>query len=376
MQTFQWNPSFLTGLMDVDEQHHHLIDLINHLGTVITRPEGVMPSELESIFSTLADYTQHHFSNEEAMMVRKRLLPAYITSHRRVHDTFLDEIALLYRYIKREGIGVGRTLFSFLTHWITFHILGKDQCMARQIRAIETGTSPEDAYLARDNHHDPATEALLSALNGLFSIVSQRNQQLLELNATLEARVTERTQALLEANQRLRTIANTDGLTGLPNRRRALHILSREWEHSQEDSTPLACMMLDADGFKGVNDTYGHDAGDMVLRNLAQCLQHAVRPQDVACRLGGDEFFIICPCTTLDEALDLAHKVLRAVNALVIPLTGGHWRGRTSIGVAIRTEAMHNVDNLIKKADKGLYAAKQKGRNRVECVQDFKVNPT
>ena len=360
----------MTGLVDIDEQHHHLTDLINHLGTVITRPEGVESPELEAIFNTLADYTQHHFSNEEALMVRKGLVPTYITNHRKAHDTFLDEIALLYRYIKREGLGVGRALFGFLTHWITFHILGEDQCMARQIRAIESGTSPEAAYLASDDRHDPATEALLTALNGLFSIVSQRNQQLLELNTTLEARVTERTQALLEANQRLRTIANTDWLTDLPNRRRALHILSREWALSLEESTPLACMMLDADGFKGVNDTYGHDAGDMVLRNLAQCLQYAVRSTDVACRLGGDEFLIICPRTTLIEALDLARKVLNAVNALVVPVGNGQWHGRTSIGVAMRTESMHNMDDLIKKADEGLYAAKQKGRNRVECVEN------
>lgn len=368
MQTFQWNPSFMTGLVEVDEQHRHLTDLINHLGMVITRPEEVDSSELEAIFNTLADYTQHHFSNEEALMVRKGLIPAYIASHRKTHDTFLDEIALLYRYIKREGIGVGRTLFHFLTHWITFHILGEDQCMARQIRAIESGVSPEDAYLARDDRHDPATEALLTALNSLFSIVSQRNQQLLELNTTLEARVTERTQALLEANQRLRTIANTDWLTNLPNRRRALHILSNEWTLSLEDETPLTCMVLDADGFKSVNDTYGHDAGDVVLRSLAQCFQDAIRPSDVVCRLGGDEFLIICPLTPLPDALELAQNVLRAVNALVVPVNGGQWHGRTSIGVAMRTAPMHNVDDLIKKADEGLYAAKQKGRNRVEYV--------
>lgn len=368
MQTFQWNPSFMTGLVEVDEQHHHLIDLINQFGESITRPEGISAEELEVLFNNLADYTQYHFSNEEAMMVREGLLPVYIAHHREAHDAFMDKIAMLYRYIKKQGFGVSRTLFSFLTHWITFHILGEDQCMARQLSAIESGMSPEKAYLARDDRHDPATESLLTALNGLFSIVSQRNQQLLELNATLEARVTERTQALLAANQRLDTLANTDLLTNLPNRRRALNILAHEWQLSIQEGSPLACMMLDADGFKQVNDHYGHDAGDAVLRDLAHCLEHAVRNDDVVCRLGGDEFLIICTNTPLSGALQLAQKVLNTVNQLVVPVGTGEWQGHISIGAAVRTESMRGIDDLIKKADQGLYAAKQKGRNRVESV--------
>lgn len=370
MQAFQWGSTFVTGLSVIDEQHHHLTDLINRFGEAVTRPGGVSHAELESLFDDLANYTRYHFANEEAMMQSKNLAAPYIAHHKQVHAAFMHELTSLHRNASHSGnkkSDTSKSLLAFLTHWIAFHILGEDQCMARQVRAIESGVSPYEAYLnsSNDKHHDPATNALLTALNGLFSVVSQRNQELLELNATLEARVTERTQALLEANQRLRVLANTDLLTNLPNRRRALHILSREWTQSVQEKTPLSCMMLDADGFKIINDTYGHDAGDAVLRSLAQCLQYAVRQRDVACRLGGDEFLIICPQTTFPDALKLAQKVLESVNALVVPAGDGAWHGRTSIGVSTRTEDMHSMDDLIKQADEGLYAAKQRGKNQV-----------
>jgi hemerythrin len=370
MQAFQWDPTFVTGLVEVDEEHHHLTDLINRFGNSITQPEGVNHSELETIFSELADYTQRHFTHEEALMVSKRLLPAYIAFHRQIHDTFMDEIALLYRHIKKQRLDTSQNLFTFLTHWITFHTLGEDHRMARQVFAIESGVTPEEAYRNSGDSHDPATSMLLTALNGLFSMVSQRNQELLELNANLEARVAERTQALQQANQRLDTLANTDLLTNLPNRRRALSILAHEWTLSQHHAAPLACMMLDADGFKCVNDTYGHDAGDTVLQSLAQCLQHAVRNDDVVCRLGGDEFLIICAQTPLPGALLLAQKVLHEVNQLVVPVKAGVWRGRVSIGVAVRIESMNHMEDLIKKADESLYAAKQSGRNRVSSMEE------
>lgn len=365
MQAFQWSSTFLTGLVDVDEQHHHLTDLINRFGDSITQPEGTSFAELEVIFSELADYTQYHFTHEEGLMTGKGLLPSYIAFHRQIHDTFMDEIALLYRHIKQKRWDTSQNLFTFLTHWITFHTLGEDHRMARQISAIESGASPEEAYQNSGDSHDPATSMLLTALNGLFSMVSQRNQELLELNANLEARVTERTQALQEANQRLDMQANTDLLTNLPNRRQAMSRCAYEWKLSVEESTPLTCMMIDADGFKGVNDTYGHDAGDSVLQELAQVLQYAVRNDDVVCRLGGDEFLIICTKTPLSGALQLAQKVLEEVNQLVVKVGTGEWRGRISIGVAARTDSMNEMDDLIKKADENLYVAKQQGRNRV-----------
>jgi hemerythrin len=125
-------------------------------------------------------------------------------------------------------------------------------------------------------------------------------------------------------------------------------------------------MMMDADGFKGVNDTHGHDAGDEVLRQLARRLRHAVRTDDTVCRLGGDEFLIVCSQTPLAGALQLAEKVRQQVVALQVPVgKDGVWRGSISIGVAARDAGMAGVQDLLKMADDAVYAAKHQGRN---CV--------
>lgn len=183
--------------------------------------------------------------------------------------------------------------------------------------------------------------------------------------ATIEARIAERTQALLEQNRQLESMALTDELTGLSNRRHALMTFAREWMASVQQNIPLACLMIDADGFKQINDNHGHDAGDEVLRRLSDCLREAVRAVDIVCRLGGDEFLVICPGTPLDVAMQLAEQMRLRVSGLCVPVKGGQWQGSISVGVAARRPGMDNLEALIKLADSGVYMAKRRGRN---CV--------
>ena len=369
MQAFQWNSCFITGLADVDEQHHRLVDLINRFGDLVMRPDGASVVELETVFAELADYAQYHFAEEEAMMTAMRLDPRYVAQHRANHASFLDELTQLNNGVSASNRGAAKSLLEFLTHWLAYHILGTDQFMSKQIAAIQAGTPPDEAYLHHSLSEDPATNILLTALNGLFHQVSERNFDLLQLNKTLEARVSERTQALIEANQRLDDLANTDTLTGLPNRRYAMRSFAREWEESVLEDSPLACMMIDADGFKVINDTHGHDAGDVVLRTLSKQLLHAVRNDDIVCRLGGDEFLIICVGTPLDGVMILAESIRKEVAALRVPAGQGEWVGSISVGVAVRTTEMAGLDELMKAADLGVYAAKRNGRNCVAISQ-------
>jgi hemerythrin len=364
-EAFQWNACFITGLNDVDEQHHRLVDLINRFGILIMRQEGASLAEMEAVFAELADYAKFHFADEEALMVAMRLDPRYVAQHRASHAEFLDEVTQLHDGVSANNRDAAKFLLEFLTHWLAYHILGSDQFMSRQIAAVQSGSRPEDAYLDHAPSTDQATDALLTALNGLFHQVSERNHALVQLNKTLEARVAERTLALTDANQRLDDLANTDTLTGLPNRRYAMRSAALEWEISVRRGTPLACMMIDADGFKVINDTHGHDAGDAVLRALSQQLLHAVRNDDIVCRLGGDEFLVICAGTPLDGAMKLAETVREEVAALRVPAGDGEWRGSISVGVAARTETMTSLEDLMKAADQGVYVAKRNGRN---CV--------
>lgn len=371
MDAFQWNSCFITGLHDVDEQHHRLLDLINRFGILITNQDEASVTHLEGVFAQLADYAQYHFVEEEALMVAMRVDPRHVVQHRISHVGFLDEVTQLHNGVSANDQDAAKYLLQFLMHWLAYHILGSDQVMARQIAAIQSGIQPEEAYLNHAWSKDPATDTLLDALNGLFHQVSERNHELVQLNKTLEARVAERTQALTEANQRLDDLANTDTLTGLPNRRYAMQSLAIEWETSVHQGTPLACMMIDADGFKVINDTHGHDAGDAVLRALSKQLQHAVRTDDIVCRLGGDEFLIICARTPLDGATKLAEAVRKEVAALRVPAGTGEWIGSISVGVATRSDEMAGFEDLIKAADLGVYIAKRNGRNCVAASQEM-----
>lgn len=365
MESFIWDKHFVTGLTEVDLQHHHLVDVINQFGELLTQPEGVAFDHIEKVFGELAAYAQYHFAEEESLMDKTGLDPRHCEHHRREHASFILEVVQMHAAISRENPDTAKPLLKFLIYWLAYHILGSDQSMAKQISAIRAGQTPNDAYLAEERMKEGAVEPLLHALNGLFRQVSERNRELLQLNQTLETRVAERTEELAIANRQQEEIALTDMLTGLPNRRHAMRRLAQAWDESVKENTPLACMMIDADGFKQVNDNHGHDAGDEVLRQLSRNLRYALRTDDIVCRLGGDEFFVICPHTQLDGAAKLAEKLRLAIAALRVPMGGGEWRGSISIGVAMRKAGMNHFEQLIKTADEGVYTAKKNGRN---CV--------
>ena len=336
MKAFRWDACFLTGLPTVDEQHHYHVDLINQFGDALMLPQGASTQEIEALFDELKRYTRYHFQEEEALMASSGVYPSHIARHRQEHAQFLQDVIHMHTSMAGDDREAAGALLDFLSNWLAFHILGTDRLMTWLMEAAQAGTSVEDALEAFKKTRDPATATLLQAMSQLMHQVSERNRALFELNQTLEARVAERTQALSELNQRLEIIAMTDVLTGLPNRRQAMQVLEREWQAATHNGAPLSCMMIDADGFKKINDTCGHDAGDAVLRDLGRCLQHAVRNDDVVCRLGGDEFLIICNNTPFEGAMLIAEKVCREVSDLKVLVGLGVWVGSISVGVAVR----------------------------------------
>ncbi len=367
MKSFQWDKNFLTGLETVDEQHHFLVNIINQYGNLLSKNKVVF-NDVETIFKELADYAQYHFQDEEALMHRAGIDQHHLKHHIKVHQAFLHEVMAMHAGISEENLGPAQHLFSFLTNWLAYHILGSDQNMARQILAIQSGVSPDQAYEKEEKESHSSTEPLLAALNSLFQQVSERNKALIRLNQSLEEKVATRTKELLEANIHLEELSLTDVLTGLPNRRHAMRRLSSLWKESIETDSPLVCIMIDADHFKGVNDTYGHDAGDAVLIELATTLQHSFRNDDIVCRLGGDEFFVICPDTDKNGGMLIAEVVRKKVSELRVVTGGEPWHGSVSIGVAPRTSNLNSYEELIKLSDKGVYIAKQDGKNCVRAA--------
>jgi hemerythrin len=367
MEAFRWSKYFETGLTEVDQQHIKLVLLINNFDSLVQNSK-TSPQDIETVFRELVDYTQYHFREEEAMMVSVGLDARFVNKHIEIHVAFLDEIIKLNDEFHHQNLHLPKRMLSFLVQWLAFHILGVDQSMSRQVSAVQAGQSAAEVFLDEERITQTVTDTLLNALNALFQQISDQNHELLELNQSLEIKVATRTEDLKNANLNLEEMAMTDALSGLPNRRNALARLSKEWEESVRNDKPLACMMIDADGFKRINDTYGHDAGDEVLRQLSKHLLHSLRSDDVVCRLGGDEFFVICPNTSKAGALHIAEIMRSSVAALRIPAGTGEWVGSVSVGVAARTAEMKVTDELMKMADEGVYLAKRNGRNCVESL--------
>ena len=368
MESFSWNKNFFTGLPEIDAQHRHLVGIINEFGELLAQNE-LESENIESVFEELTGYAQYHFQSEEVLMSAVGVDNRHTERHWKEHCNFLEEVNSMRAAINPETPDAPITLLKFLTYWLAYHILGSDKNMARQVAAIQAGQSPDMAYLEHEKEQVGETEPLLAALNGLFQQVSLRNRELSELNETLEEKVAERTRELYEANRKLEEMALTDVLTHLPNRRHAMQRLKELWEESVQNTIPLACMMIDADNFKEINDSYGHDAGDIVLQGLARELRNTVRSDDIVCRLGGDEFLVICPDTPEFGVRRIAETVRKVVNKMRILAGDGEWHGSVSIGVAVRSEKMEKPDMLIKAADKAVYLAKKAGRNCVKIVK-------
>ncbi len=369
VDTFIWDQCFVTGLPDIDTQHRRLVEITNQLGSLVTQGSNVSHDDMTAVVQSLSAYARFHFHEEESMMQHAGLDNLQINRHHQDHVNFLMDVEKMYAEVSIGKPDTPRLIFEFLTNWLVYHILGVDMFMARQVSAKMQGQSATEEAIVEEPLYGGPVKILLNAMHELYRQLSERNIILNELNLTLEAKVEERTEQLSKANRALEEMVMTDVLTGLPNRRYALRSLGQEWTKSQRSGTHLSCLIIDADGFKRINDTFGHAAGDEVLRVLSQQITNSTRTGDDVCRIGGDEFLAICPNTTHEVALQIAERIRLDVAALQVPVGDGIWTGSCSIGVASRTQTMTSQDELIKVADEGLYLAKGMGRNCVASSQ-------
>ncbi|MDH7788216.1 two-component system cell cycle response regulator [Ochrobactrum sp. 19YEA23] len=172
------------------------------------------------------------------------------------------------------------------------------------------------------------------------------------------------TQDLSERSQTLEHAALTDSLTGMQNRRYFDEALKEYLVQFDRIQRPVGLMIIDLDHFKAVNDTHGHDIGDVVLQEVARCLRDYTRYHDVVARLGGEEFAVLAPNMDAELMIKLANRIRKAIATLEIDLGDVKLTVTVSIGLAIWDRRETSKD-LYRRADKMLYAAKNMGRNRV-----------
>lgn len=191
-------------------------------------------------------------------------------------------------------------------------------------------------------------------LSALQRQLTQRNGELLRAN-----------DEVLELNKRLEALANTDGLTGLCNRRYFFERFEQAWNQSRREERALGCIMLDIDHFKRVNDTFGHAAGDVVLKAAARICRDAVRSYDLVGRIGGEEFCTLVFPTEAAGVPQLAERIRTALESASIPFDTRALNITASLGVALADTRHATPQQLIEHADALLYRAKQNGRNQV-----------
>ncbi len=178
-------------------------------------------------------------------------------------------------------------------------------------------------------------------------------------------RLTERAWALARQRDALFEFATTDPLTRLPNRRHLFDQLERELARARRNDEPMAVALFDIDHFKDVNDVHGHAAGDAVLIELARTASGLVRETDVLARLGGEEFVLGMPQTSLEHARAVCERLRSAISRMRVACGGASIRVTVSVGVAVYRPPTDDVHALLDRADRAMFGAKEDGRNRV-----------
>jgi diguanylate cyclase (GGDEF)-like protein len=185
---------------------------------------------------------------------------------------------------------------------------------------------------------------------------------------TQKAELEQQKNHLSEALSQIQHVAMRDDLTGLPNRRHMREVLAEEEKRHRKGSGTLCLALLDIDHFKSTNDTYGHAAGDEILRSFAQQIKDMLRTDDVLARWGGEEFLLALPNTVEEDAVLVLERVKQQLRAIPVEAFGTHLRITFSSGLAVM-EANETIVDTIRRADKAMFRAKSLGRNR-NCLYD------
>jgi len=262
-----------------------------------------------------------------------------------------------------------------VTDWSMPSMSGLELC--RTLRRMEIGrhtfilmlTAREEEERVLDAFNAGADDYVTKPFNPRILLARvQAGRRLIELQQQVEADKIERLKQggdMGLMTRKLRTAALTDFLTELPNRRYAISRLEQEWAAAERLQRPLSVVLIDIDHFKRVNDEYGHDVGDLVLKAVSDALRTRTRRGDVVCRVGGEEFLVINVNSDLTGAWQCAERLRTAVEETAIH--AGEFEGRitVSLGVAQRHSGMKGPQSLLKAADAAVYEAKSAGRNAI-----------
>ena len=279
---------------------------------------------------------------------------------------------LLEIYLRKCGYGVqatrdGREALEALqkpdaphlviSDWIMPHMDGIELC--KEIRKTEGSSYIYFIIITSKGRREDVIEGLEAGADDF--LIKPFDQEELKCRVKIGERI-------IKLEQRILELANTDALTGVLNRRAFMERMKEEIHRSRRENTPLSLLLADIDYFKRINDSYGHQVGDLVLRRFADQLTMSSRPYDFTARYGGEEFVVCLPGADLSQAMSAAERIRERVEemGIMLPDISQSIRITASFGAASsRVGLDESVDSIIGRADHAMYTAKNDGRNRV-----------
>lgn len=316
--------------------------------------------------------------DEQGLWVGYLAICIDVTERRRVHEALAARDRLLEKLSAEVPGGIyqyrqdadGHSCFSYASQGLRDIYEIDLQVLREDASAVDERIHPDDLERVRKSvrysaeHLTPWREEYRVVLPkaGLRWVRGEATPEVDDAGCTVWHGYLTDISDLKRVEEELRALSVTDSLTGIHNRRYFQERLKHELERAQRDGLDLAVIMLDIDHFKRINDQYGHAVGDHVLRSLCQRIGNRLRRTDVFCRLGGEEFMVLCPGSDAEQARLLALELWQGVRTVAVEGVG---RVTASFGVA-GWRAGEGADALLLRADAGVYAAKQAGRDRVE----------
>jgi diguanylate cyclase (GGDEF)-like protein len=312
-------------------------------GTPFSRTFDLVHTDENGVRHPVGSWTVH--SNDGLAIAQVRNTLTVIVINSAIKSAMLW---LIFSLVIRRMVGRPLARMGAFVREIDAGALEADRAGPEPL-AVEPGGPHELHALAT------TLNTMAGRLRGAFADNAVLLRDLRGMNATLQARVAERT-------KELEHLAATDLLTGLVNRRKLDETLERAAMQARRDGSALAVILGDVDHFKSINDRHGHRIGDVALVAFAEALREGVRPADTVGRWGGEEFLIVCPGTDLPTAAALAERLRQRIAATPLPVVGAR---TCSFGVAALLPG-EAPDALLARADAALYRCKRNGRNRVE----------
>lgn len=252
-----------------------------------------------------------------------------------------------------EGINIGKIGYESKESYKKFNLCFSDKIIKNQLynSYICYIYNLEMGYYLIGIEQKPDQDEIITKISKLNNDLANMTRELRKKNIKLQ-----------KANNKIEELLRTDELTGLSNRRHFMEYFKKMISNAKRHALPLSLVMCDLDKFKNINDTYGHHAGDLVLENVGKLLQNETRDEDLAARIGGEEFTIILNGTALEEGENYAERIRKKVSDLEIKEVPE----MISISLGItELKDSDDPDSFLNRADKALYKAKNNGRNQV-----------